>query len=91
LARGDRTGALITRVPFPQKMPSNAAVKSGEYGTVGPVQSRTWDLPPQHRDLVAKNQNLRVLGRVAVHHEGKPAEQADYEQVDESDEHERRA
>jgi hypothetical protein len=65
--------------------------QGGEYGTVSPVQSRTGDLPPQHCDPVAKNQDLRVFGRVAARQEGKPAEHADYEQVDESDEHERRA
>jgi hypothetical protein len=32
-----------------------------EYGTVGPVRSRAHDLPAQHRDLMAEDQDLRVL------------------------------
>ena len=65
--------------------------QGGEYGTVSPVRSRTGDLPPQHRDLVAKNQELRVLGSVAARQEGQPAAHTDHEQVYESHEHDRRA
>jgi hypothetical protein len=40
---------------------------------------------------MAEDQDLHILGGVAARQEGQPAEHADYEQVDESDEHERRA
>jgi len=63
----------------------------GEYRPVSPVRSWPGDLPPQHRDLMAKGQDLHILDSVATSHEGQPAEHADYEQVDQSNEHERRA
>ncbi|HEX7164067.1 MAG TPA: hypothetical protein VF223_22860 [Trebonia sp.] len=37
-----------------------------EHGAVSPVRSRARDLPPQDRDLVAQDQDLRVLGGVAA-------------------------
>ena len=42
------------------------------------IRSRAGDLPPQHRDLVAEDQDLHVLGGVAARQEGQPAEHADY-------------
>jgi hypothetical protein len=49
------------------------------------------DLPPQDRDLMAQDQDLRVLGGVAARQQRRPAEHPDHEQVDEANEHERRA
>ncbi len=65
--------------------------QGGEYGTVSPVRPRAGHLPPQHRDFVTEDQDLHVLGCVAARQEGQPAKHADCEQVDESDEHDRRA
>ena len=48
------------------------------------------DLPPQHCGLVAEHQDLHVLSGVAGRQEASQPS-ADYEQVDESDEHERQA
>ena len=53
--------------------------QGGEYGTVSLVRLRAGDLPPQHRDLVAEDQDLHVLGGVAARQEGQPAEHTDYE------------
>ena len=53
--------------------------QGSEYGTVSPVRPRAGDLPPQHRDLVAENQDLHVLGGVAASQQGQPTEHADYE------------
>jgi hypothetical protein len=63
----------------------------GEHGTVSPVQPRAADLTMQHRDLMPQNQDLRVLGSVAARQEHQPSEQPDHEQVDKTDQHERRA
>jgi hypothetical protein len=65
--------------------------QGGEYGTVSPVWPRIGDLTPQHRDLMARNQDLRVLSGVAARQQRQPAEHLDHEQVDETDQHERRA
>ncbi|MGB6453262.1 MAG: hypothetical protein WBH47_02120 [Streptosporangiaceae bacterium] len=52
--------------------------QGGEYGRVSPVRSPVGDLPPQHRDLAAEDQDLHVLGGVAAIQHGQPAEHADY-------------
>ena len=84
--------------PVQPKAVGHQPCQRGEYRPVSPVRPRAGDLPPQHRDLVPQHrdlvpedQDLYVLGGVAARQQGKPAERADYEQVDESDEHERRA
>jgi hypothetical protein len=77
--------------PVQPKAAGHQPCQRGEYRPVSPVRPRAGDLPPQHRDLVAEDQDLYVLGGVAARQQGKPAERADYGQVDESDEHERRA
>jgi hypothetical protein len=53
--------------------------QGGAYRTVSLVRSRVGDLPPQHRDLVAEDQDLHVLGGVAACQDRQPAEHADYE------------
>ena len=42
-------------------------------------------------DLMAENQDLRVLRGVAARQQPQPAEHPDHEEVDETDQHERRA
>jgi hypothetical protein len=70
------------------KPPGQHPGKGGEYGAVSPAWPRARDLPPQDRDLVPKHEDLRVLGGIAAR---QPAEHLDHEQVDEANEHERRA
>jgi hypothetical protein len=65
--------------------------QGGEHGTVSPARLRARDLPPQDRDLVPRHENLRVLGYVTARQQRQPAEHPDHEQVDEANEHERRA
>jgi len=60
-------------------------------GTVGPVQFRAGNLAAQDGYLVPQDQDLRVLGGMAPCEQRQPAEQPDHEQVDETDEPERRA
>lgn len=49
------------------------------------------NLAAQDGDLIPEHQDLGVLGGVASGEEREPAEQLDHEQVDEADEHDRRA
>lgn len=65
--------------------------QGGEDGAVSPVRPRARDPPPQYRDLMAKHEDLRVLGGITAGQEHQPAEHPDHEQVDEANEHERRA
>ena len=58
---------------------------------VSPIWPRTGNLTPQHRDLVAQHKDLRVLGGITARQEHQPAKHPDHEQVDETDQHERRA
>jgi hypothetical protein len=75
-----------------QPQPTGQQLGQGnEHGTVSPVQPRAADLTTQHRDLMPQNQDLRVLGGVAASQERQPAGHPDHEQVDETDQHERRA
>jgi hypothetical protein len=71
--------------------PGQQPGQGGEHGTVSPVRPRTGNLALQHRHLMAENQDFRLLGCVAARLEHQPAEYLDPEQVDEANEHERRA
>jgi len=72
-------------------MPGQQPGQRGEHGTVSPPRPRSGDLTPQHRDVVPQHQDLRVLGDVTSDQERQPTEHPDHEQVDEANEHERRA
>jgi hypothetical protein len=52
---------------------------------------RAGDLPPQHGDLVPKDEDLRVLSGGVARQQREPAEHPDHEEADEADEHDRRA
>jgi hypothetical protein len=57
-----------------------ARQQPGERGqdcAIGPRQPGRLDLPLEHGDLVAQDQDLRVLGTVGAGEQGKPAEQPD--------------
>jgi len=71
-------------------MPRQQPGQRGENGAVSPVRPRPGDLTPQHRDLMAEDQDLRVLGGVTARQQHQPAEHPDHEQVDEANGHERR-
>ena len=58
---------------------------------VSPAWFRAGYLPAQDRDLVPEHQDLRVLSGVIPRQENQPAEHPDHGQVDEADQHERRA
>ncbi len=73
------------------QVPGQQSRRGGEYGPVSPVRPRAGDLTPQYRDFMAEHQDLRVPGGVAACQERQPAEHADHERVDETDQHERRA
>jgi hypothetical protein len=65
--------------------------ESGEHGAVSPVWSGPGDLPPQHSDLVPQHEDLRILPSVAARQQHQPAKDPDHEQVDHTDQHDRRA
>ena len=52
------------------------------------ASSRDFD---QYSHLMAQHEDLPILGGVTARQEHQPAEYPDHEQVDEADEHERRA
>lgn len=65
--------------------------QGGEHRTVRPVRSRAGDLPAQDRDLVPEHEIFRVLRGVISGQEHQPAKNPDHEEVNETDEHDRRA
>jgi hypothetical protein len=62
----------------------------GQHRPVGPRHPRRLDLPLEHGDLMAQDQDLRVLGPVGAGEQGEPAEHAQHRQVSESHRHEYR-
>jgi hypothetical protein len=61
--------------------------QGSEHGTVCPVRPRTGDLPPQHRDLVPQDKDLRVLGGITPGQERQPAQRTGQGQVDETEQY----
>jgi len=56
----------------------------GQDRPVGPGQPRGLDLPLEHGDLMAQDEDLGVLRGVGASQQGKPAEHAEHYQVSES-------
>jgi hypothetical protein len=83
--RARRHDAVQPQVPRQQPR------QGGEDGAVSPIRPRPRDLPAQHSDLVPQHQDLRILRGVTARQERQPAEHPGHEQVDEANEHERRA
>ena len=54
---------------------------------VGPVQLRPRDLTPQHRDFVAEDHDLRILGTLAAAQQHQPTKDPDHEQIEEPERH----
>ena len=77
--------------PRAEGVPGQQPGQGGEHGTVSPVRFRAGHLPAQDCDLVPEHEDLRVLSSVIPRQEDQPAEHPAHEEVDESDEHERRA
>ena len=77
--------------PVQPQAPGQQPRQGGHHGTVSPVRPRAGGLPPQDRDLMPEHQDLRILAGVTSRQEHQPAEHPDHEQVDETDEHQRRA
>jgi hypothetical protein len=49
------------------------------------------DLPSQHRELMAKNQNLDVFGPIGPAEQNQPAEKPDEDQIQQSKSHKTRS
>ena len=60
----------------------------GQERPVGPRQPRGLDLALEHGDLMAQDQDLRVLGPVGAGEQGKPAEDPEHRKVSELQWHE---
>jgi hypothetical protein len=71
--------------------PSSGTPQGGEHSTVSPVRPWAGNLPAQDSDLVPQREYLCILRGIASRQQRQPAEHPDHEQVDQSDEHERRA
>ena len=56
----------------------------GQDRPVGPRQLRRLDLALEHGDLVAKDEDLSVLGAVGAGEQSEPAEYPEHQEVDES-------
>jgi len=76
--------------PVQSKASGQQLRERGDHGAVGPVRLRAGDLTAQDRDLVPQHQDLRIFRGVATREQRQPAEQPDYEHVDEAKDHERR-
>jgi Resolvase, N terminal domain len=59
--------------------------------SVGPVQLRPRDLTPQHRDFVAEDHDLRILGTLAAAQQHQPAKDPDHDQVEQAKGHKPRS
>jgi hypothetical protein len=77
------------RDPVQPKVPGQQPGQGSEHGTISPVRLRADDLAPQDRDLVPQDQDLEVLRGITPCQQYQPTEHPDYEQVDETDKHER--
>jgi hypothetical protein len=73
-----------------QPVPAPARQQPGEpsqHRTVGPVQPGSGHLRPQHLDLVAQHEQLRVLGRRAPRQQHQPSQQLAEDQIEQSKRH----
>lgn len=77
--------------PVQPQVPGQKPCQGGEHGTVRPVRRRARDLPAQDRDLMTQQENLRILRSVTPCQQHQPAEHPDHEEIEEANEHERRA
>jgi len=65
--------------------------QGSDRGTVSPVPPRAPDLPAQDCNLMPEHQDLRILRGVIARKEHQAGEHPDHEEIDEADEHKRRA
>jgi len=77
--------------PRPAQRGGHQSAQRADHGAVEPGQSWPGVRATQYRDLVAKRQNLGVLGGVGAGEQRQPAQHANEHQVDESEGHSRRS
>ena len=71
--------------------PGQQSGQGGEHGAVSPVKLRALYLPAQDRDLMPRHEDLHVLDGITARQQRQPTKHPDHEEIDEADEHERRA
>ena len=84
-------GCEVSAGTFASKADADAGWQAGDHGAVGPVRLRVGDLAAQDGHLVSEHRALRILGGIAPGEQRQPAEQPDLGQVNEANEHRRRA
>lgn len=73
--------------PMSAQLAREQAGQRGQYRPVRPGGSRPAGLTPQHRDLVAQDQNLHILESAAASEQSEPAEHRAREQIQQSEQH----
>jgi hypothetical protein len=81
---GSRSGAA-------RWCPGSSLARAASTARFSPVQPRVRDLRRKTACRMPQHQDLRILRGIIPRDEHQPAEHPDHEQVDEADEHERRA
>ena len=72
--------------PMPMQVARESAGQGGQQCSIRPARARS-ELTAQHRDFVAQDQNLDVLGGGAAGEQPKPAEHRDRDQIRQSKQH----
>jgi hypothetical protein len=73
--------------PQPAQLGGQQPAQRAEEGAVDPGERRAGVAAAQHRDLVAQQQDLEVLGSVSPGEQHEPAEDAAQHEVCESERH----
>jgi hypothetical protein len=71
---------------MPMQLARESAGQGGQECSVRPGQARS-ELTAKHRDFVAQDQNLDVLGSGAAGEQPKPAKHRDIDQIQQSEQH----
>ena len=87
----DLRGRKVSAGTFARKADADAAWQAGDHGAAGPVRLRVGDLAARDAHLVREHRDLRILGGIAPGEQRQPAEQPNLEQLNEANEHRRRA
>jgi hypothetical protein len=81
------TQVRTPRQTFGTPQARESAGQGGQERSVRPGQARPGHLAAQHRDFVAQDQNLDVLGGGAAGKQPEPAEHGDRDQLQQSEQH----
>jgi hypothetical protein len=65
------------------------ASQGGQDRSVWPTQARPGQLTTQHRDFVTQDEDLDILGGGAAGEQSEPAEQPEYDQIQQLEQHDR--